>query len=63
MTKSEALSLAAQLGIQLPKFTVNNFVDHLEIIGLEIGIENSTGEWVILDKKLGKDQEPLARCE
>lgn len=63
MTKSEALSLAAQLGIQLPKFTINNFVEHLSTIGLEVGIDNATGDWVILDRKLGKDQEPLARCE
>ena len=63
MTKSEALSLAAQLGIQLPKFTINNFVDYLSTIGLEVGIDNATGDWVILDRKLGQNQEPLARCK
>jgi len=57
MTKTEALALASQLNWNQKFHSANQFADQLDEAGLQIGMDNKTVEWVVLDK----DQKELAR--
>lgn len=60
MKKSEIKILAEALNIDLPKnFTSGDFMTILDDLKLVLGLDNYTGDWVVL--KSGT-QEVLARC-
>ncbi len=60
MKKSEIKILAEALNINLPKkFTADYFMTILDDLNLVLGLDNHTGEWVVL--KSGT-QNVLARC-
>lgn len=61
MTKTEALKLLAQIAPEMaaPKTRVTAFLEALlKKRGLEIGLDNVTGDWVILNAKGAV----IARC-
>lgn len=51
MKAHEAKTLAAQLGLTLKGNSVNNLCAQIKPLGLEIAVENPTGDWVILDSQ------------
>lgn len=60
MKKSEIKILAEALNIDLPKkFTADDFMAILDDLNLVLGLDNHTGEWVVL--KSGA-QNVMARC-
>lgn len=50
MEAREARALAAQLNIAPPK-TWGDFFKALDVRDLDIGVDNKTGDWVVLDNK------------
>lgn len=50
MTKSEAAAILRQLGIVVSN-PLKVIVETLEARGLIIGMDNVTGDWIVLDKE------------
>jgi len=59
MRKSDALALGRQLGIEVR--TVNQFSDEIDRRGWHIGLDNVTGNWVIVMNPNTPDEKVLAR--
>jgi hypothetical protein len=59
MTKAEALNLATQLGLDLPKTKCADALLKLcQKLGYDLGLDNVTGDWVVW----AASGEELARC-
>jgi hypothetical protein len=59
MTKAEALNLAAQLGLDLPKTkTADALLELCQKLGYDLGLDNVSGDWVVW----AASGEELARC-
>ena len=60
MTPTEAQILAQKLNLSLPqRKAADALLDALETLGYVLGVEHSSGDWVVYD---ANDQE-VARCQ